>query len=54
MDLLQTASLADKSASGGAIKNQITSDKDLTEEIHKLIIRKFKKKKCILYRLVRH
>ena len=45
----KTAPLADKSATGGAIKNQITSDKDLTEEIRKSIIRKFKKQ-CILYR----
>ena len=34
-----------KKLSGGAIKNEIMSNKELTEELHKLIIRKFKKRK---------
>ena len=35
----------DKKASGGAIKNEIMSNKELAEELHKPIIRKFEKKK---------
>ena len=33
----------DKKTSGGAIENQITSNKDLNEELYKPIIRTFKK-----------
>ena len=35
----------DKNTSGGTIKNEIISNKELTEELHKLIIRKFRKRK---------
>ena len=41
----KSASLADKSASGGAIKNENMPSKGLAEELHKPIIRKFKKRK---------
>ena len=37
--------LADKSASRGAIKNEIIYDNKLAEELHKPIIRKFEKRK---------
>ena len=40
-----TLSPRDKYASGGAIKNEIISNKELAEELHKPIIRKFKKRK---------
>ena len=33
----------DKRTSGGAIKNEIISNKELTDELHKSIISKFKK-----------
>ena len=39
------ALLAKKSASGGTVKKKITSNKELAEELHKLINRKFKKRK---------
>ena len=39
----KTASLADKSAGDGAIKNKIISNKQLAEQLHKPIIRKFEK-----------
>ena len=39
----KSASPADKSASGGAIKNENMSNEELAEELHKPIIRKFKK-----------
>ena len=35
----------DKETSGGAIKNEIMSNKELAEELHKPIIRKFEKRK---------
>ena len=35
----------DNKTSGGAIKNDTISHKELTEEIHKPIIRKFKERK---------
>ena len=35
----------DKKTSGGAIKNEIISNKELAEELHKPIVRKFKKRK---------
>ena len=35
----------DKKASGSAIKNENISNKDLAEELHRPIIRKFKKRK---------
>ena len=34
-----------KKTSGGASKNEFMSNKELAEELHKLIIRKFKKPK---------
>ena len=37
--------LADKSASSSGIKNENISNKDLAEELHKPITRKFKKRK---------
>ena len=40
-----TASLVDKSTSGGTIKNEIISNKELAEKLHKPIIRKFNKRK---------
>ena len=46
----KSALLTDKSASGGAIKNKIMSNKKLAEELHKPIIRKFGRKKLIFYR----
>ena len=39
--------MRDKSSSGEAIKNKITSNKELMAELHKPIVRKFEKKKCI-------
>ena len=33
----------DKNTSGGTVKNEIIPNKELTEELHKLIIRKFRK-----------
>ena len=41
----KSALLADKSASGSAIKNENILNKELTEKLHKPIIRKFKKRK---------
>ena len=38
----------DKKASGGTVKNENISKKELAEELHKPIIRKFKKKKVHL------
>ena len=35
----------DKKASGGKVKNQNISNKELAEELHKPIIRKFEKRK---------
>ena len=35
----------EKKSSGGAIKNEIMSDKELAEKLHKPIIRKFEKRK---------
>ena len=35
----------DKKASAGAIKNEIISNKQIAEELHKPIIRKFEKRK---------
>ena len=37
--------LLDKKASGGVIKNEIISNKELAEELNKPIIRKFEKEK---------
>ena len=34
----------DKKSSGDIVKNEITSTKELAEELHKLIIRKFQKR----------
>ena len=45
-NLLQwSASLSDKKTSGGTVQNEIISNKELAEELKKLIIRKFKKRK---------
>ena len=41
----KSASIADKSASCGAIKKENMYNKELTEELHKPIIKKFKKRK---------
>ena len=38
----------DKKASGSGIKNEVISNKDLAEELHKAVIRKLKKKKTTL------
>ena len=35
----------DKKTSGGTLKNEIISNKELAEELHKPIIRKFNKRK---------
>ena len=35
----------DKKTVGGTVKNEITQNKKLAEELHKLIIRKFEKRK---------
>ena len=35
----------DKKTAGGAVKNEIMQDKELAKELHKPIIRKFKKRK---------
>ena len=35
-----------KKTSGGTVKNQFISNKELTEELHKPSIRKFKKRKA--------
>ena len=40
----KTASLADKSAAGCAVKNEIMQNKELAEELHKPIIGKFEKR----------
>ena len=40
----KSASLAEKSASGGRIKNENMSDQQLAEELHKQIIKKLKKR----------
>ena len=41
----ETLTTRDKSSSGEAIKNEITSNKELTAELHKPIVRKFEKRK---------
>ena len=38
----KSASLENKSAAGSNIKNEITQNQQLAEELHKPIIRKFK------------
>ena len=38
----------DKIYSGGTVKIEIISNKELAEELHKPIIRKFEKKKYVL------
>ena len=48
-DLLQWINkFFDKRTSGSGIKNEIISDKELAEELHKPITRKFKKQKSTL------
>ena len=42
-------SFFDKKTSGGAIKNEIMSNKELAEELHKPIIIKFEKKSTIIF-----
>ena len=39
------ASLTDKSAKGAGVKSAIKQNEQLTEELHKLIIKKFEKRK---------
>ena len=39
----------DKKTSDGAIKNEFLSNKELTEELHKPIIRKLEKRKVLCY-----
>ena len=41
----KTGSFAGKSSSGGTVKNEIISNKELAEELHKPVIRKFEKRK---------
>ena len=41
----ETLTTRDKSSSGEAIKNEITSNKELTAELHEPIVRKFEKRK---------
>ena len=43
--LLMVYKFFDKKTSGGAIKNKIKQKKQLVEELHNPIIRKFKRKK---------
>ena len=44
MDLLQwSINLLIKKTSGGTVKSEIISNKELAVELHKVIIRKFKK-----------
>ena len=38
----------DKKTKSGVVKNESMSNKELTEELHELIIKKFKKKESIL------
>ena len=38
----------DKKSKESGIKNEIKENQQLANELHKLVIRKFKKKKCIL------
>ena len=46
MELLQwLINFLIKKTSGGTVKNEIISNKELTEELHKPIIRKSKKRK---------
>ena len=37
--------MRDKSASDGAVKNKISSNKELAKELHKTVIIKFEKRK---------
>ena len=41
----KTASFVGKSTSGGTVKNEIISNKEVAKELHKPIIRKFEKRK---------
>ena len=43
-----TTSLGDKSTAGRTVKNEIISTKELAEELHKPIIRKFEKSKSTI------
>ena len=43
--ILATRATRDTSATGGAIKNEFMSNKELAEELHKPFIRKFEKRK---------
>ena len=47
--LLQQFISFGKKASGGRVKNEMISDKELTEKLHKPIIKKLKKKKIISF-----
>ena len=44
-ETLATQPMRDKSAAGGAVKNEIMQNKELNEELHKPAIRKIKKRK---------
>ena len=44
----KSVSIVDKSISGGTFKNEIISNKELAEELHKPIMWKFKKRKVHL------
>ena len=44
----KSTSLVDKSVSNGAIKNEIMSNEESAEELHKSVIRRFKKRKVYL------
>ena len=46
--LLMVYKFFDKKTSGGAIKNKIKQKKQLVEELHNPIIRKFKRKKVYI------
>ena len=46
VDFLQwLTNFFDKKNSGGAVKNEIISNKKLAEELHKRVIRRFQKRK---------
>ena len=44
-ETLATRPMRDKSAAGGAVKNEIMQNKELPEELHEPVIRKIKKRK---------
>ena len=48
MDLVQCSYIFDKKTSGGTVKNENVSNKELKEELHKPVNRKFYKRKVHL------